>query len=244
MDKKKIACVAASQQEVPECKKIEPPAIESAPMKAWIDENGKFQLAFDLKKRQGNDPIKTLTGVQDMELALSIILHAAKSMPENIESHNAWNLIIQAEHDFKPKDAIEARLVAQAALAYQHGIECLGNAGRAEIIPQFESNGNMAIKLMRVHNETIETLMRYRRGGEQKVTVTHVAEKMAVVNNYGCQGGGGTKEKNGDSPCQQYAEQKPEQTVTTPVASQQCLTDAVGSTAGKVRVRKRKEGVG
>lgn len=58
--------------------------------------------------------------------------------------------------------------------------------------------GNIAIKYMRLHNETIEALGRYRRGGEQRVTVVHVAEKMAVVNNYG---GGGMPQNQGDKPC-------------------------------------------
>ena len=37
-----------------------------------------------------------------------------------------------------------------------------------------ESSIKMAVKLLRLKNETIETLMRYRRKGEQKVIVQHI----------------------------------------------------------------------
>jgi hypothetical protein len=113
-----------------------------------------------------------------------------------------------------------------------------------EGLRQIESLTNLGIKFMRIHNETIETLARYRRGGEQKVTVTHIAEKIAVVNNYGCQGGGDSQGKKGDSPCQQYAEPKPEPTDTNHVDSPQWQTGDVVSTEGKARVRKRKRVVG
>ena len=37
-----------------------------------------------------------------------------------------------------------------------------------------EMHFNRLVKLMRVYNETLEALMRYRRKGEQRVTVQHV----------------------------------------------------------------------
>ena len=102
---------------------------------------------------------------------------------------------------------------------------------------------NLAIKFMRVHNETIEALNRYRRGGEQKVTVTHIAEKMAVVHNYGCTGGGEIQKSQGGNPCQQEnAEPKREQTTTTHADSPQWQMGGAGSTEVCVQVQKRKKG--
>ena len=112
------------------------------------------------------------------------------------------NVIIQSLHDFKPQDAIEARLVAQATVAFHYAMNNIAKCGSADITSHSESMGNLAIKLMRVHNETIEALNRYRRGGEQKVIVQHVTADKAVVNQFnGNQfvGGGGTQE-NGETP--------------------------------------------
>jgi hypothetical protein len=98
----------------------------------------------------------------------------------------------------KPRDAIEAKLISQAAALYSTGMDCLAQASRTERMDFMNVYGNLAAKYMRLHNETIEALGRYRRGGEQKVIVVHVANKMAVMNNYG---GGGVHEKQGDTPC-------------------------------------------
>ncbi len=41
-------------------------------------------------------------------------------------------------------------------------------------------NINRATKLMRLHNETVEALSKYRRKGEQKVTVIHKNQQVNV----------------------------------------------------------------
>jgi hypothetical protein len=113
----------------------------------------------------------------------------------------AMNIMFQSLNDFKPKDAVEARLASQAAVLYQHGMDRLRQAGRADRSAHAEAEINMSIKLLRCHNETIEAINRYRRGGEQKVTVTHavLANQAVVNNNYS--GGGGVAENKGDTPC-------------------------------------------
>ena len=46
-----------------------------------------------------------------------------------------------------------------------------------------------------------EALSRYRRGGEQRVVVQHIADKIAVVNNFGGTEGEGSHKNKGASPC-------------------------------------------
>jgi hypothetical protein len=206
MSKKKnttleVQSLASKQSEVPPPKKIEPPKLESAPIKAWKDENGKTQFLIDREKGSKGHPFKELCGVKDVEISETIILRSASALSPLVGYDESMNLMIQSLNDIKPKDSIEARLVAQATVAFQLGMDRMRRAAASDRLENSEAQVNMAIKLMRVHNETIEALNRYRRGGEQKVTVTHIAEKMAVVNNYGCQGGGEVSENRGDSPC-------------------------------------------
>jgi len=112
-----------------------------------------------------------------------------------------------------------------------------------ELVCHLEPLTNLALKFMRVHNETIEVLNRYRRGGEQKVTVIHIAEKMAVVNNYGYTGGGGNHKNQGESPCQQEnAALKPEQTSIGHAGNPQWQTGGADSMEAKVSVRGQKKG--
>ena len=111
----------------------------------------------------------------------------------------------------KPRDAVEAKLAAQMAVLHVYAIKSIKRSGDADMLCHIEAMANLGIKLMRVHNETIEAFNRYRRGGEQKVTVTHaVLANQAVVNNH--YGEGASPQKRGDTPCPQgNAEQKQEQ---------------------------------
>ena len=57
-----------------------------------------------------------------------------------------------------------------------------------QTLPQQDSNGGLLVRLMRTYANQVETLKRYRTGGEQQVSVTHQhvtvnADKAAVAVN-------------------------------------------------------------
>ena len=155
------------------------------------------------------DAHKQITGTKDFEVAHNIVNSGAMAIlslvemgkPMSEQAISSLNIILQNLHDFQPKDAIEASLVAKAAALFQHGMARLSKLATSENVRNSEAQANMAIKLLRCHNETIEALSRYRRGGEQRVVVQHIADKIAVVNNFGDTGGGGSQENRGASPC-------------------------------------------
>lgn len=247
MDKKKKFGNNLSGELEQGIQKIEPPVLESTPIKAWKNERGDAMLAIESNNLGGNI-LKQITGTKDSDIAESIIRGsylAIQPIFEEGESStksliSSLNIIAQSLHDFQPKDAIEARLVSQATALYHHGMDRLAKAGRSELIHHSELQINMAIKLLRVHNETIETLNRYRRGGEQKVTVTHaVLANNAVVNNF--TGGGGICKNKGDNPCSESAEQKPGQMAIDLAVSQQWPMEGAGYMADYVREQKRRQ---
>jgi hypothetical protein len=241
-NKSKVEGVAEYKKQADLPKKIEPPVIESAPVKAWTNENGEQKWILDHKICANSHPLNHVTGVKDSELAANIVLPAAQAISSNNGREWSLNTVIQSLHDFKPLDAVEARLVVQATVAFSHAMSLTQKGTNSDMLCHLEPLTNLAIKFMRVHNETIDAISRYRRGGEQKVTVTHVAEKMAVVNNYGCQGGGGIPENKGDNPCSsQNAEQKPEQTIIDHVDSQQWPMEDAASTEENVQVQRPKK---
>lgn len=83
-------------------------------------------------------------------------------------------MIYQSLSECEPKDAIESKLCAQSAALYAQGMHYLSRAENTNILHQIDFFMKNAIKLLRLHNETVETLARYRRKGEQKVIVQHV----------------------------------------------------------------------
>ena len=113
-------------------------------------------------------------------------MHTLSQRVEKIgEKDYCEKIMLQTLDDQQPKDVVEARLVSQETVLYAYAMQMLESAaGEGKPLFQVESLMNLGIKLLRVHNETVETLVRYRRGGEQKVTVQHtvVADK-AIVNN-------------------------------------------------------------
>jgi hypothetical protein len=234
-------------------KKVDPPKIESTPLKIWKDANGVNRFATN-SDESGDDIIKGIMGTKDSEIAKSIMsatymaVHPTLTKEGGDNVDKCMNIILQSMHDFQPKDAIEARLISQAIALYQHGMSRLAKAGISENVQHSESYVNMATKLFRVHNETIEAIDRHRRGGEQRVIVQHqqvniTGQAQAVVGNFHSEGGGGAVKNRGETPCQQCAEPKPEPTKTNPVLSRPWLTDDVDSTVEKVLApRQRKVG--
>jgi len=101
-----------------------------------------------------------------------------------------------------PQDEVEGMLTARLVSLHFQSMLCLNRSSHPENSSEVcERNANRAGKFMRLYNETLETLMRYRRRGEQKVTVTHQHVNVgnggqAVVGGTVVAGGGGGAIKN------------------------------------------------
>jgi hypothetical protein len=99
---------------------------------------------------------------------------------------------------------------------------------------------------MRVHNESIETLSRYRRGGEQRVVIQHQqvnvsGQAKAMVGQFHAQGEGEIHKNKGGTPCQQCAEPKQEPMNTSHVDNRQWPMDDAGYMEEKAQVQKQKQ---
>jgi hypothetical protein len=186
------------------------------------------------------EALKKVCGINDFDLARHILTTYACSL-EAKEEKDFPNIILQSLNDLQPKDSIEARLIAQIAVLATHALSSLRKASQSGSLEHVEPYANTAVKLFRLQNETIETLNRYRRGGEQKVTVTHaVVAGHTVVNNFN---GVGVPPKNqGDTPCPLgNAEQRQEQIAINRADSQQCLMGGVDCMEEKALARKQKK---
>jgi hypothetical protein len=106
------------------------------------------------------------------------------------------NGMLAAMHGIAPRDEIEGMLAAQMVATHKAAMRCLARLKGAEMIPQHDSSGNLAIKLLRTYATLMETLQRYRGKGEQKVVVEHVHVHeggQAIVGNVHQGSGGSTK---------------------------------------------------
>lgn len=118
---------------------------------------------------------------------------------------NRVNALIAAVEAAKPSNEIEASLAVQMAMTHELSMQALRRAGRVGEIPQYDSAGNMAVKLLRTYAMQIEALSKLQRGGQQVVKVVHVhAGAQAVIGDVttGTNGpnGGGDSNENEHQP--------------------------------------------
>ncbi len=118
--------------------------------------------------------LQDLTGTKDKELAEEIFLRAVDAMPRRNKNDHTINSTLQALADNTPKDSTEAKLHMQSTVLYAQGMHQLKRAEISTRVDHSESHIRNAIKLLRLHNETIEALTKYRKGGDQRIVVQHV----------------------------------------------------------------------
>ena len=155
------------------------------------------------KKSMKTKESKKLFGAVDDIAAADSISRSAQAMPYGIPDDEKYNLILSSYQEMNPKNIVEARLCTKETALYTTAMHYMGRAERSlesEALGSHlwhETYINLAIKLLRLHNETVQTLEKVRRGGEQKMVVQHVnvegGQNAFMTGNF--QAGEGRKEK-------------------------------------------------
>lgn len=128
----------------------------------------------ELHERQAQ-LIQKLSGSPHEKLCDAILNFTTNAFPKNMSKELALELTYQTLDSIAPKDPIEAMLGSQITSLNAQGMRYLARAeDEGNWLCHTEAAIKMAVKLLRLKNETIETLMRYRRKGEQKVVVQHI----------------------------------------------------------------------
>lgn len=137
------------------------------------------------------------------EVQMGLLLNVAKADPDPERYAMTVNNLLAAAAGVKPRDETEGMLATQMAATHHQAMMWLERAKRADQIPGFEANGNMAVKLLRTFTAQVEALAKLRRGGNQTVRVEHVhvhAGGQAIVGNVSTPGGGEGVHGNGGQP--------------------------------------------
>jgi hypothetical protein len=83
------------------------------------------------------------------------------------------NFVLATVRAIDPRDSTEALLAVQMAAIHNATMVAACRLNHTETIAQQDSASNMLNKLSRTFCAQVESLKRYRSGGEQKVTVQH-----------------------------------------------------------------------
>lgn len=144
-------------------------------------------------------------GIVDPVIAIQLFFgHLQATQPAQTTAEQRVDLlngIAYAIQSMRPHDEFEAQLISQLLVLHEHSMEYLGRAMRAERVDFANVYVNAASKLLARHHETLESLLKYRRKGEQRVHVEHVHVHdggQAIVGNV--LGGGGVNHKAEGGP--------------------------------------------
>lgn len=153
---------------------------EKCPVKYVVTNDDKGNEIKGYKDKNRSTPqehfetLNKLTATQDILLHENIVNSAVAAQPRNQKNDRSVNIVNQVLADYEPKDSLEAKLCLQAHTLYTQGMNYISRAENSNMLQQYDLYMKNAMKLLRLHNETVEALNRHRRGGMQKVIVQHV----------------------------------------------------------------------
>jgi hypothetical protein len=87
----------------------------------------------------------------------------------------ALNFMLSVVKGIRPRDQVETMLAAQMAAVHMATLTSARRLALADTLPQQDAAERAVNKLSRTYATQMETLKRYRSGGEQIVTVQHVS---------------------------------------------------------------------
>ena len=92
----------------------------------------------------------------------------------NTDTTDRYNAALSFIDSMDPQNQVEVLLLVQMYVTHDAAIRALAMLGSAEWMPQAQTFGNLAAKLLRTSQGQMDTLARMRRGGEQVVRHIHV----------------------------------------------------------------------
>lgn len=171
--------------------------------------NVKTALANDLLEQDAKEEFRLrvckASGYKNHELGMIFLAKTNEASGKNNDSLldcvTKFNVLAKTMYSLEPKDEIEGKLIAQLIILHEHSMEWLGKALRTDQINFANICLNATSKLLVRHHETLASLLKYRRGDEQRVHVEHVHVHnggQAIVGNVGT--GGGLNKKSEEGP--------------------------------------------
>lgn len=134
-----------------------------------------------LDSRSLQKALKRATGTSELEVGEGILRKIASGMTaarQDIRINEVSTLL----PSLRPKDEAEAMLFGQFLTLQDSGMKCLRLANLPDQgFYHQERLLNLANKLFNTANQTMQTVMKYRSGGQQTVQVVHVYNKGQAI---------------------------------------------------------------
>jgi hypothetical protein len=166
-------------------------------------EDGQWTISPDhLDKAVGHNLLCHALGTTSLAFAYGLIENLALATSGAKLNESAVNRMLATTTALEPQDPAEAMLITQMALVHEALSWAARRLAGADTLPQLDAHERCFNKLARTYAAQMETLKRYRTGGQQRVIVEHVtvnAGGQAIVGNVGHGGGGAPKKARATS---------------------------------------------
>jgi hypothetical protein len=130
---------------------------------------------YDPHMRSEIEQLIEAFGTDDRDFILPLVIQLSSATARSTLGHDALAFIVAVVKDEKPESHLEAMLVSQMAATHLLAMKLAGQLNSVEYLPHQDSAERAYNKLTRTFTNQLDTLKRYRTGGEQKVTVQHVS---------------------------------------------------------------------
>jgi hypothetical protein len=162
---------------------------ETPALRVEVLSNGATLLVDHPDETVGRELLMEALGTANAHFSGGLLhtLCTAASATKGSRLDQDWfNFMLAVITGIKPNDQLEAMLAAQMAAIHIAMMTFTQRLGTVENIPQQDSAERALNKLARTFTTQMETLKRYRTGGQQNVTVHHVSVSdggQAIVGN-------------------------------------------------------------
>jgi len=128
------------------------------------------------KRDDFSEKFLAATGARENSVAESLLVLCGTACATTKESvKESFLSMVAAMKELAPQDLVEGMLATRFWALHTKGMSLLAGS---------ECNINLAMKLLRLSSETLDTLLKWRRRGEQRVVVSHLnVSDGAVVGN-------------------------------------------------------------
>jgi len=167
--------------------------IKPAEKKRVIDIDSKGEVVFCDKAFEKQ--ICVATGQADPLRAL-YLLSVTQDGINGFQGDDQVSYVLEAFKKMQPSDEVEGFLIQQFLLLHHQGVDRLSRAMKSEYIDNSDIQIKMATKLLRLSQDTLQTLLKHRNKGQQQVFVTHVNDGgKAIIGNLSQEKEGGSEKK-------------------------------------------------
>jgi len=155
--------------------------IQAAEKKRVIDIKSNGEVVFCDKAFEKQ--ICDATGQVDPLRALYLV-SITKEGINSFQGDDQITYVLKAFEKMQPADEIEGFLIQQFLLLHHQGVDRLNRAKKSSSTDSSDIQVKMATKLLRLSQDTLQTLLKHRNKGQQQVFVTHVSDGgKAIIGN-------------------------------------------------------------